>query len=105
MSSFEFTDEDDDKVTCRPMHGGVPYILLKTDPNGCAVSLARVEEVVAGIRDMARQAGGQAEAGPCSAGLLPLDARAVEPCLTRGPHTMHRSASGESWSSPETDEL
>ncbi|MFJ3173770.1 hypothetical protein ACIPJK_23725 [Streptomyces roseus] len=59
MSHFEYTDEDGDKLTCRPLYGGVPFILLKTGPNGCAVSLDRVEEVVAGTRDMARQTGGQ----------------------------------------------
>jgi hypothetical protein len=59
MSSFEFTDEDGGRFAVKPLPG-VPYVLLMTDPEGAAVPLDRVEEVVAGLRDMARQAGGAA---------------------------------------------
>ncbi|WP_369778861.1 hypothetical protein [Streptomyces sp. R33] len=57
MSHFEYRDEDGGHFTAKPLPG-VPYILLTTDPDGCAVSLDRLEEVIAGQRDMARQAGG-----------------------------------------------
>jgi len=56
VSSFEFTDEDGDKLTARPMLGH-PAILLKTSPNGAVIPPDRLEEVIAGMRDMARQTG------------------------------------------------
>lgn len=66
MSSFEYTDEDGDHLTCRPMLG-IPAILLRTDPNGVVIPLTRLEEIIAGQRDMARQAGRAAPSvAPCS---------------------------------------
>lgn len=61
MSTFEFRDEDGERLTVTPMLGVPGVIFLRTDPDGVAIPLDRVEEVVAGLRDMARQAGGQAE--------------------------------------------
>lgn len=60
MSHFEYRDEDGGHFTAQPLPG-VPYVLLKTDPEGCAVPLDRLEEAIAGLRDMARQTGGQTE--------------------------------------------
>ncbi|MFJ7070156.1 hypothetical protein [Streptomyces sp. NPDC101115] len=62
--AFEYRDEDGDDLIVRPMRG-VPAVLLLTGTNGIAVDLDRVEEVVAGIRDAARQAGGQPAACGC----------------------------------------
>lgn len=33
----------------------------------------------------------------CSAGLMPLNADPVEPCMIHGPHGRHRTANGETW--------
>lgn len=64
--TFEYRDEDGETLDVRPMIG-IPAILLRTSPDGAAVPASRVEEVVAGIRDAARQTTGQAdtEATPC----------------------------------------
>lgn len=55
---FEYRDEDGDDLIARPMRG-VSAVLILTGTNGIAVDLDRVEEVVAGIRDAARQATAQ----------------------------------------------
>ena len=55
---FEYRDEDGDDLIARPMRG-IPAVMILTGTNGIAVDLDRVEEVVAGIRDAARQAAGQ----------------------------------------------
>lgn len=57
-TAFEYCDEDGDDLIVRPMRG-IPAVLILTGTNGIAVDLDRVEEVVAGIRDAARQAAGQ----------------------------------------------
>jgi hypothetical protein len=52
---FEYTDWSGDKLTVLPAKGG---ILVEAE-NAPHVPLDRVEEVIAGIRDLARQAGRQ----------------------------------------------
>lgn len=74
MSKFQYTDADGGRLAIKPLPG-VPYILLMTDLEGSAVPVDRVEEVVAGLRDMTRQAGGQV-LKPCVCG-APTDARTV----------------------------
>ncbi|MFJ8016202.1 hypothetical protein [Streptomyces sp. NPDC096339] len=61
MSSFEYTDGDGGRLAVKPLPG-VPYILVMTDIPGSAIPVTRVEEVVAGLRDMACQTGGTAPA-------------------------------------------
>lgn len=67
---FEFVDPDGDRlfVLPGPAADGTPAIGVAVElgdaPFGVVVPLARVEEVVAGLRDMARQAGGQAAPEP-----------------------------------------
>lgn len=60
MTSFEYTDDDGGRFAAKPLPG-VPYILLMTDIPGSAIPVNRLEEVIAGLRDIARQAAGQAE--------------------------------------------
>ncbi|MFD6968343.1 hypothetical protein [Streptomyces sp. NPDC059949] len=61
---FEYTDEDGGRFVAQPLPG-VPYVLLAcATPEGAAVPLDRLEEVIAGLRDMARQTGGQPTARP-----------------------------------------
>ncbi|MEU2236136.1 hypothetical protein [Streptomyces vietnamensis] len=55
--AFEYRDEDGDDLIVRPMRG-IPAIMILTGTNGIAIDLDRVEEVVAGIRDAARQTTG-----------------------------------------------
>ena len=61
---FEYREQHGDKITILPAKGG---ILIEAD-NAPWIPLDQVEEVIAGIRDMARQAGGQPEPGPCMCG-------------------------------------
>lgn len=56
--TFEYRDADGDKLTVQPAIGA-PYLYFRTSPSGCAVPPDRAEEVVAGVRDAARQAAGQ----------------------------------------------
>lgn len=56
--TFEYRDADGDKLTVQPAVGA-PYLHFRTSPSGCAVPVDRAEEVVAGVRDAARQASGQ----------------------------------------------
>jgi hypothetical protein len=74
---FEYTDWSGDKLTVLPAKGG---ILVEAE-NAPHVPLDRIEEVVAGLRDMARQAGGAAPercANPNCAGSCPGCYRAAE---------------------------
>ena len=38
----------------------------------------------------------------CSAGLMPLGADPVEPCVVHGPHHKHRAAGGETWTDADS---
>ncbi|MYV77752.1 hypothetical protein GT352_28040 [Streptomyces sp. SID1046] len=58
MNRFEYTDSSGDKLAVLPARNG---ILVEAE-NAPHVPLDHVEELVAGIRDMARQAGGAAPA-------------------------------------------
>lgn len=66
MNRFEFTDPDGDRLVAEPARrdDDIPAVALMV-LNGTAggatlhVPLAHLEEVVAGLRDMARQTGGQ----------------------------------------------
>jgi hypothetical protein len=68
---FEYTDHDGDRliVTTTTRFGSPAVSLRATRPDvpeagaGVHVPLDRVEEVIAGIRDAARQSGAQAPAG------------------------------------------
>ena len=64
---FEYTDPDGDRLTaigipnCGRLGPTVSFILKRTDTDtsvGLFIPAGRVEEVVAGIRDAARQAAG-----------------------------------------------
>lgn len=63
MNRFEYTDGDGGRLTVQPLPG-VPYIVLTTSPEDASIPLDRVEEVITGMRDMARQAGGQSAPAP-----------------------------------------
>ena len=52
MNRFEYTDGSGDKLVVLPAQSG---ILVEAE-NAPHIPLERVEEVIAGIRDMARQA-------------------------------------------------
>jgi hypothetical protein len=54
--TYRYTDPDGDPITVNAADVAGPVIFLKTTENGCYIPLARVEELVAGIRDTARQA-------------------------------------------------
>ncbi|MFI8448210.1 hypothetical protein [Streptomyces erythrochromogenes] len=68
MSRFEYTDPDGDRLIFEPdvTEDGRPALLVTINLSGdeAAVHVMpdRVEEVIAGLRDMARQAGGAAPA-------------------------------------------
>ncbi|MFE5628449.1 hypothetical protein [Streptomyces sp. NPDC056543] len=66
--TFEYRDSVGDALTAKPTIGTLtPGILLHIEPSNCVhVPLDRVEEVVAGIRDAARQAAGQPAALQCN---------------------------------------
>jgi hypothetical protein len=57
--TFEYRDADGGHLSVSPLPG-VPYVLVRTDPEGCAVPADLVPDAIAGIRDAARQAVGQA---------------------------------------------
>lgn len=83
MSSYEYTDPAGDTITISPttLRGGFPAIEITIEEQGTGsvvIPLAMVEEVVAGLRDMARQAGGLKAPGPCSCG-YPNDEDTVHP--------------------------
>lgn len=84
MSRFEYTDPEGCGLHIAPItyEAGPSLLVLIGDPKGKAmiarVPLDHVEEVVAGLRDMARQAGGQPAPGPCSCG-YPDDKDTVHP--------------------------
>lgn len=66
MSHFEYTDIDGDQLMVTPWPAGGPgpvvgLIIMRSNGKscGCFIPVDRVEEVVAGIRDAARQAAGQ----------------------------------------------
>jgi hypothetical protein len=85
MNRFEFTDASGDKLTVLPAKGGI-LIEAESAPH---VPLDQVEVVVAGIRDMARQAAGRPAPCPCSCG-YPNDPDTVhptngDPCYTTAP--------------------
>lgn len=69
--TFRYTDLDGDEITARPAIG-VPYVAIATGLNGCFIPLDRVEELIAGIRDAARQAAAQTTVEQ-SAATSPLD--------------------------------
>jgi hypothetical protein len=70
MSSFEFHDHNENEVIVSPVaapEGPAVWLYARqghTSTN-VIIPLDRVEEVVAGLRDMARQAGGQTEPARC----------------------------------------
>ncbi|MYT26089.1 hypothetical protein GTW69_38465 [Streptomyces sp. SID7760] len=61
MAHFEFRDAWNNLVTVHPGSNGTePTIeLRRKDGRSIRITVARLEEAIAGIRDMARQAGGQ----------------------------------------------
>ncbi|MGW1938992.1 hypothetical protein [Streptomyces goshikiensis] len=67
MNRFEYRDASGDRLIVLPAKGG---ILIEAE-HAPHVPLDQVEEVVAGIRDMARQAGGQPtrDCPACEAGI------------------------------------
>ncbi len=79
MSHFEYTDPDGLWITALPYDGRV---LITTGTSGCAVPLDRLEEVIAGLRDMGRQAGQQTADRDCQC----LPASPVEGNLTCDQH-------------------
>lgn len=85
MSRFEYTDPEGCGLHIAPVNyeDGPSLLALIGDPKGKAmvarIPLDHVEEVVAGLRDMARQAGGQrAPSSPCMCG-MPDDEEGVHP--------------------------
>ncbi|MFJ3923059.1 hypothetical protein [Streptomyces sp. NPDC090022] len=65
MNHFEYTDPTGDRLVIAPDHGpnGQPVVAFTTIPHtgggtSVLVPLEHLEEVIAGERDMARQAGG-----------------------------------------------
>ncbi|MFD4740583.1 hypothetical protein ACFWNQ_24945 [Streptomyces virginiae] len=80
MNRFEFTDVSGDKLTVLPAKGG---ILIEAE-NAPHVPLDQVEAVVAGIRDMARQTGGQPVPQPVRIQLDGADAKAFADALRHG---------------------
>jgi hypothetical protein len=59
--TYCYTDEDGEPITVRRAHGGLPVVVIKTTDSGCYIPLDKVEELIAGIRDAARQAAGLRE--------------------------------------------
>ena len=53
--TYRYTDPDGDPIEVMPAPVGA-FIAIRTTDNGCYIPLDRVEELVAGIRDTARQA-------------------------------------------------
>ncbi|CAL9349599.1 hypothetical protein SUDANB1_00433 [Streptomyces sp. enrichment culture] len=56
--TFRYRDRDNDLLTASPGQDrdGRPVLLLATTPDGVDIPLDRLEELVAGLRDTARQA-------------------------------------------------
>ncbi|MCX5197197.1 hypothetical protein OOK31_25420 [Streptomyces sp. NBC_00249] len=74
MNRFEYTDPDGDTLAVYPAETEQGHVVVhrihghrNTEPLDLAVyvPLAMLEEIIAGQRDMARQAGGQAEPARC----------------------------------------
>jgi len=65
--TFEYRDADGGHLSVTPLPG-VPYVLVRTDPEGCAVPADLVPDTVAGIRDAARTASGQQPEHTCPDG-------------------------------------
>ena len=53
--TFHYRDPDGDWITLTPMREA-GRVAIDTSPNGCSIGLDRLEELVAGLRDTARQA-------------------------------------------------
>jgi hypothetical protein len=66
--TFEYRDPDGDSliVTNSKTDAGQPVVWMATSPDGVNIDPARVEEVVAGIRDAARTASGQQPKPPAA---------------------------------------
>ncbi|MGW2203398.1 hypothetical protein [Streptomyces sp. NPDC001774] len=103
--TFEYRDEDGDELFVdRAVL--IPAIFIRTPPNGCVVPSGRVEEVVAGIRDAARQAAGQAPTTerPCGSRSLPISTGEVVACVLDAGHAMQCQSATEypyvSWPNP-----
>lgn len=56
--TYHHRDHDNDLLTASPGHNhdGQPTVLIATTPDGVDIPLDRIEDLVAGIRDTARQA-------------------------------------------------
>lgn len=84
MSHFEYTDPDGDllSIGIADRDDGLPAVSLVAEQGGGETSihipLDRLEEVIAGLRDMARQATGRPAHSPCMCG-LPDDEDGVHP--------------------------
>lgn len=59
--TYQYSDIDGDGITVRPAPATVGGVFIKTDPDGCYIDPDRLEELVAGIRDTARQAARRSE--------------------------------------------
>jgi hypothetical protein len=83
MSHFEYTDPDGDRLRVEPFPGKPAILLIlgtegEDDTASLRIPTVFLEEVIAGLRDMARQAGGRPAPSSCSCG-YPDDTEAVHP--------------------------
>jgi len=75
VSRFEYRDPSGGWVAATAYDTSVRVV---TGIGGCRIEPDRLEEVIAGLRDMGRQAAGRPAPGPCSCG-YPDDTDVVHP--------------------------
>jgi hypothetical protein len=96
VSRFIYTAPDGSRLVAERDETGAVHI--ETSTYGCAVELAHLEEVVAGLRDMARQAGRPAS-GPTHADAVAMlnrmaTAAGASPCMCGHRKAEHIIVSG-----------
>lgn len=81
----------------------------ETDPVSLRAALIGVADVCAAwTADLDRRIAASAPDGldpQCPAALMPLNSDPVEPCVTRGKHSVHTTAAGQRWTDPDGAEL
>jgi hypothetical protein len=105
--TFEYRDHDGDVFSVEPIEytDGRRVVSFETEDGPCHVPLDRMEEVVAGIRDAARQAAGQPTTeAECGSRSLPTYSGEVVRCVLGAGHTGQCQSATEypyvSWPNP-----
>lgn len=105
---FEYTDPDGDRLRVEPFPGKPAILLIlgtqgEDDVASLRIPTAHLEEVIAGLRDMARQAAGRPAPCPCSCG-YPGDEDTVHPANGAPCYTVFNLGTQAAISTPQASE-